>query len=81
MKLIMKAVGWSSDGPSNLKQENVTQYKVEVRGNDDVFIRATTTAQEGTTWMISRNGQSSGKFATAEAALEALEIETELHER
>lgn len=78
MKLTMHPVGWSSDGPASLLgDEDVMQY--EVRGGEvehDCLIRATTTPQGVKTWSIVRDGQAEGtKYATAQAALEALNAE------
>jgi hypothetical protein len=57
-----------------MQERDITQYKVHgLRGNEQVFIRATTTAQDGTVWAIIKNEKSRGKYATAKAALHTLE--------
>lgn len=77
MKLTMTPTGRFSLGPPIDQRENsVIQYQVQgLPANDRVTIDATTTAQEGTTWAITRNGKGTGKYNTAREALSALEAE------
>lgn len=76
MKLTMKAVGWSSTGQAmDQREESVLRYEVQgLPGSPDVSIDATTTAQEGETWRIYRDGKPEGaKYPTAQEALATLE--------
>jgi len=70
----MKPVGWGTDRQDDLKKEaDVSQYIVDLPGNDQAFIRAVENPK-GKTWSIIRNGKNDGtQFRTAQAALEALE--------
>jgi hypothetical protein len=72
MKLVMKPAAWSSLGDKLMQHENnIVQYQVEDLPR--TTIDATTTAQAGTTWTITRNGSSTGKYGSAQEALNALE--------
>lgn len=74
--------GWSGKTPAlDQRDENVIRFEVSGPGLEDdcVTFDATTTAEEGKTWEIVRNGKSGGKkYATPLAAREALEAECPL---
>jgi len=78
MKLNMTPAGWFSLGPQiDQREDSVIQYQVQgLPANDRVTIDATTTAQEGKTWAITRNGESAGQYGTAQEALKSLESES-----
>jgi hypothetical protein len=63
----------SLSGQLGHHERNIVQY--QVRDLPRTTIDATTTAQEGTTWAITRNGNSTGKYGSAQEALNALETE------